>query len=127
MAALSAALVPLQDDLTVKTYLEQVQLDKQTTENARKTAANALLPNLTTLQTMAQETVTRATTTKTFYDANKVEAQATLDLDQGAVDANAAKITALTAAIEGATDDLAVAVATCKGLGYDRAQKAAKD
>lgn len=67
MASLTAALVPLNDDLVVKTYLEKVQTDELAVQEAAKAVAQANLTDLDGLVTLAQATVDRAQETMDFY------------------------------------------------------------
>jgi len=60
LATLQAELVPLTDDVTVKTYLKKVETDKLAAQNVLKDAAALNLTDLLALKTMAQETVDRA-------------------------------------------------------------------
>jgi len=120
-------LVPLANDVVVKTYLKKVQEDMKVAEEKKKTDANANLSDLAALKTMAQETVTRATLKMTFYSGLLSTATSSKALADGAVTKCKAKIAANDAAIVKATGGLAAAVAACKGAGYAKAQTAIKN
>jgi len=74
LAALLADLTPLKDDHVVKTYLLAEQQAMLATEQANRDAADALLPDLETLEEMAEEAVDRAQLAVDFYDTRVAEA-----------------------------------------------------
>lgn len=67
LAALLEDLTPLKDDHVVKTYLLAEEEAKYAVELAIRDAADALLPDLTTLEEMAEESVDRAQLAVDFY------------------------------------------------------------
>lgn len=67
MGTLTANLVPLSDDVVVKTYLKKIQDDLLAAEVVKKGAADAKIAALLVLKNLADATLARATVTKTFY------------------------------------------------------------
>lgn len=67
LADLLAELTPLRDDYVVKTYLLAQENAELVAQTAAKAAADALLADLATLETMAEETVDRAQLAVDFY------------------------------------------------------------
>lgn len=77
---MQAALVPLNEDLTVKKYLETIETDKLAVQEAAKAAGNLGLTDLLTLKNDAQATVDRANLTLTFYQGLATSAAASKTL-----------------------------------------------
>jgi len=75
---------------------------------------------------MAQESVTRAEQTTTFYAGLLTSAKASQTLADGMVTAHKAAVAAKTAQIEAAKLTLAAYVSECKEAGYAQAQAALK-
>jgi hypothetical protein len=75
---------------------------------------------------MAKETVDRAGLRVTFYKGLYDTADAAKKLIDGKVTANTTAIATNAAAITAATTNLAATIATCKGVGYAKAQEAMK-
>lgn len=75
---------------------------------------------------MAQATLDRAATTKTFYDGLLASATASKGASDALVTANAAAIADCDAKLLAADAKLAMFVAECKEDGYDKAQAAMK-
>lgn len=77
---MQAALVPLNEDLTVKKYLEELETDKKLIQEGLKAAGNLGLADLLTLKNDAQATVDRANLTLTFYQGLATSAAASKTL-----------------------------------------------
>jgi hypothetical protein len=75
---------------------------------------------------MAQETVTRAQKKLTFYKDLMDTAKKSKDAVDGLVTKNATAITTNTAALTANAATKKAAIATCKGIGYEKAQEAMK-
>lgn len=121
MTSLTAALVPLNDDLVVATYLHKVQTDLLAEHEAAKTVAQANLTDLSNLVDLAQATVDRAQTTMDFYQGLLDTATASKAVADGMVTANAAAIAKNAEDVTAAEAALALAVSNCKGAGYEAA------
>lgn len=76
---------------------------------------------------MAQETVTRAGAKLTFYKGLMDTAKASKDAVDAQVTANANAIIANDKAIADSEKAIKAAIATCKGIGYEKAQEAMKN
>jgi predicted secreted protein len=124
---LVAALVPLTDAVVIAKYNEGLETAKKTGFEASKAAGNLNLSDFKTLSDMAAETVTRAKKKLDFDNGLTASALASKTLIDGKVTANATAITKNAADITAHAKKLAAAIATCKGVGYDKAQNAMKD
>lgn len=126
MVKINAALTPLTDAVTVAKAMLKIETDKKAVQDAAKLAANANLADLANLKTMAQETVTRAQKKLTFYKDLMDTADKSKKVVDAKVTANATAITKNTAALVANVAAKKAAVATCKGIGYAKAQDAMK-
>lgn len=112
----------MDDAIVVAKYLKKIQTDLKAVQTKKKAAADENLANFKAIMDMAEESVTRAKKKFDFEDALTKVAAASKAVIDGKVTANATAITNNGTAITAAEAKIKKAIATCKGLGYDKAQ-----
>lgn len=104
----------------------KIETDKKDVQSAAKVTADLNLNDFATLRSMAQETVTRAQKKLTFYKDLMDTAKKSKDAVDGLVTKNANAITTNDKALTDNAASIKAAIATCKGIGYEKAQEAMK-
>lgn len=117
----------MSDAVVVAKYLKKIKDDEKAIQVTAKAAADKNLANFTAIMNMAEETVTRAKKKLDFEDGLTKVAKASKQVIDNKVTANGTAITANGNAIIANAAKIAKRIATCKGIGYDKAQTAMKD
>lgn len=124
LAALKLELVPLQDDVVVKTYLHAELVKADTKAKADKVTSTALKADYKTLMEDGEKIYNQALLKATFYTTEYNKAKAAFDKAKAMHDANKAEVAKLTGLKTQYEADALFATATCKEAGYAVAQAA---
>lgn len=117
----------MDDDVIVAKYLKKVQTDLKALQATAKAAADLDLADFKSVMDMAEESVARAKKRFDFEDGLTKVANASKAVVDGKVTANGLAITANATAITAAEAKIKKAIATCKGIGYNKAQEGMKN